>query len=100
LLILILFFSKSAIQTPDLFNDMIKTKSKLSYITICVTIGYFIYDAIDIIYTNYRKMKAQNYEVLIHHILVSVLISLFFFSNEKRKEKKTNIIFHFLKIKF
>ena len=48
---------------------MINVSTKFSYITICVSTGYFIYDAFDILYSN-RKITTQSMEVLAHHFVV------------------------------
>ena len=49
---------------------MINAKTKIAYITISVSAGYFLYDAIDIIISN-KKINAQAAEVLLHHLIVS-----------------------------
>lgn len=55
--------------TPELFTDMINVSSKLSYISISVSMGYFLYDAVDILASN-KKLTTQSHEVLVHHALI------------------------------
>lgn len=54
---------------PELFSDMISVKTRYSYIEISISLGYFIYDAVDIIRSN-KKLSSQSYEVLLHHALI------------------------------
>ncbi len=53
---------------------MINVSTKLSYITICVSTGYFLYDAIDIVVSN-KKITPQSMEVLAHHFVVNFNIN-------------------------
>jgi len=68
-LISTLFVITNIIRTPEIFDDMINVSTKFSYITICVSTGYFIYDAIDICYSN-KKLTPQSMEVLAHHFVI------------------------------
>lgn len=56
---------------------MISAKTRFAYITISFSAGYFIYDAIDIIKTN-KKMNSAALEVLLHHFIVAIQITLLF----------------------
>lgn len=64
-----LFVIVNIITTPQVFDDMINVSTKLSYITICVSTGYFIYDALDIVISN-KKLSPQSWEVLAHHFVI------------------------------
>lgn len=65
----------SIFQTPELFADMINVSSKFSYIQISVSLGYFIYDTMDILRSN-KKLSSQSKEVLIHHALIIFIFSI------------------------
>ena len=56
---------------------MINASSKLAYVSICVSSGYFVYDAVDIVASNYRTgVSTQSREVLIHHVLIVSIFSV------------------------
>lgn len=59
----------------DLFEDMMYVRSRFAYLSICVSIGYFVYDAADILYSN-KKLKTQSYEVLLHHVIILITFSI------------------------
>lgn len=56
-------------KTPTIFDDMINGKTKLAYITISVSAGYFVYDALDVVFNN-KKINTLTCEVLAHHIVI------------------------------
>ncbi|CAF0861113.1 unnamed protein product [Brachionus calyciflorus] len=62
-------------QSPELLHDMINVSTKFSYIVICISKGYFMYDAIDILYSN-KKLSSQSKEVLLHHGLIIFIFSI------------------------
>lgn len=69
------------IYTPIIFDDMINMSTKFSYFTICVSTGYFIYDAIDIIISN-KRISNQSIEVLLHHFVIISIFWVPLFTNQ------------------
>lgn len=59
--------------TPTIFDDMINAKTKIAYITISISAGYFFYDGLDIIFSN-KTINAQAIEVLLHHFIIMAII--------------------------
>lgn len=53
----------------DLFSDMMFVKSRFAYFTVCVSVGYFVYDALDIIFSN-KTLNSHSYEILLHHFII------------------------------
>ena len=56
----------SLYQTPSMLNDMISSWSGLAYCTLSVSIGYFVYDLINLIINDRQKGLC----IMIHHVLV------------------------------
>jgi len=54
-------------QTPAMRDDLIRTFNFSSHALLCFSIGYFIYDAVDMIV---HHRKRSTYELLLHHFLV------------------------------
>lgn len=67
--------------TPEIFDDMIVAKTKFAYITISFSAGYFIYDGIDIIYSN-KQMNSAAVEVLLHHFIIIGIFWVPLFTNQ------------------
>lgn len=63
------FVTQNVLKNPSIFDDMINVSTKLAYISISVSIGYFLYDTWDILSSN-KKLTTQSYEVLVHHTLI------------------------------
>lgn len=68
--------------TPEIFEDMIGVSTKFAYITISISCGYFLYDAIDIINFNKKKLSSQNIEVLLHHLIIFMIFWVPLFTNQ------------------
>lgn len=60
-------------QAPEMRNDLIKTFSFSSHTLVCFSIGYFLYDAIDMLLYHRKK---STYELLLHHFLVILCFGL------------------------
>lgn len=69
------------IKTPDIFDDMINMSTKLAYVTICVSTGYFLYDALDLLVSN-KKLSTQSMEVLLHHFVIISIFWVPLFTNQ------------------
>lgn len=54
-------------QAPEMRDDLIRTFNFSSHSLVCFSIGYFIYDAVDMLLYHRKK---STYELLIHHFLV------------------------------
>ncbi|KAK2831389.1 hypothetical protein Q7C36_016475 [Tachysurus vachellii] len=52
---------------PQMAEDLIETHSVLSHALVCVSIGYFIYDFFDMVFS--QKIN-QTWELLFHHMVV------------------------------
>lgn len=66
-------------QAPDMCNDLIHKFTPSMNGLVCCSIGYFIYDAFDMIL--YHR-KRSTYELLVHHFLVIVCYTLGVVSQE------------------
>jgi len=60
-------------QAPEMQDDLIRTFTFSSHALVCFSIGYFIYDALDMLL--YHR-KRSTYELLIHHFFVILCFSL------------------------
>merc|ERR1719228_2187718 len=60
-------------QAPEMQDDLIRSFTFSSHALVCFSIGYFIYDALDMLL--YHR-KRSSYELLIHHFLVILCFSL------------------------
>ena len=60
-------------------NDLISTSTPSTHALVSFSIGYFIYDALDMII--YHR-KRSTYELLIHHFLVVICFSIAVFSHQ------------------
>ncbi|KAK3084464.1 hypothetical protein FSP39_013949 [Pinctada imbricata] len=58
---------------PKLAEDMIKTHSVLSHTLISVSVGYFLYDCVDMML--YQRNR-QSYELMGHHIVILVCFTI------------------------
>jgi len=54
-------------QAPHVWEDLIVTYTDSTYTLVCFSIGYFIYDSMDMLV--YHR-KRSTYELLVHHLLV------------------------------
>jgi hypothetical protein len=54
-------------QAPDMQDDLIRKFTYSSHMLVCFSIGYFLYDALDMLL--YHR-KRSTYELLVHHALV------------------------------
>jgi len=54
-------------QAPEMRDDLIKTFTSSSHTLVCFSIGYFLFDAIDMVLYHRKK---STYELLLHHLLV------------------------------
>uniref|UniRef100_A0A3B3ZJF4 TLC domain-containing protein n=1 Tax=Periophthalmus magnuspinnatus TaxID=409849 RepID=A0A3B3ZJF4_9GOBI len=52
---------------PETLQDLHLYHTPLSYLLVCVSTGYFVQDACDIIYTGHAR---SSWEFLLHHVLV------------------------------
>ncbi|MCI4385862.1 hypothetical protein PGIGA_G00055510 [Pangasianodon gigas] len=52
---------------PQMAEDLIETHSVFSHALVCVSIGYFIYDFLDMVFN--QKIN-QSWELLFHHMVV------------------------------
>lgn len=66
-------------QAPEMSNDLISTFTPSTHALVSFSIGYFIYDALDMII--YHR-KRSTYELLIHHFLVVICFSIAVFSHQ------------------
>ncbi|XP_061637695.1 TLC domain-containing protein 1 [Phyllopteryx taeniolatus] len=57
----------SALVWPETISDLHSHHTSLSYLLVCISTGYFVQDAADIILTGHGK---ESWEFLIHHTLV------------------------------
>lgn len=57
------------IETPRLAEDLIGTYSWFSYALICISLGYFVYDMLDLIVC---QRTWQSLELLGHHVVILV----------------------------
>jgi len=66
----------SLILEPDMLQKIYSFYTPMSYLLVCVSSGYFVQDACDIIFTGHAK---GSWEFLLHHFLVlcSFLYTLF-----------------------
>ena len=60
-------------QAPEMRDDLIKTFTFSSHSLVCFSIGYFLYDAIDMVIYHRKK---STYELLLHHLLVILCFGL------------------------
>jgi len=60
-------------QAPEMRDDLIRTFNHSSHTLVCFSIGYFIYDAIDMLLYHRKK---STYELLIHHALVIICFGI------------------------
>eukprot|EP00088_Acartia_fossae_P001859 TRINITY_DN10724_c0_g2_i3.p1 TRINITY_DN10724_c0_g2~~TRINITY_DN10724_c0_g2_i3.p1 ORF type:complete len:289 (+),score=56.02 TRINITY_DN10724_c0_g2_i3:83-949(+) len=58
---------------PDMCNDLINVWTPATHALVCFSIGYFLYDALDMMI--YHR-KRSSYELLIHHTMVIVCYSI------------------------
>ncbi|XP_072320526.1 TLC domain-containing protein 1 [Eucyclogobius newberryi] len=56
-----------AVVWPEILQDLYLFYTPLSYLLVCVSTGYFVQDACDIIYTGHAR---GSWEFLLHHALV------------------------------
>ncbi|XP_064207410.1 TLC domain-containing protein 1 [Anguilla rostrata] len=52
---------------PEMLHQIYSTFTPVSYLLICVSTGYFVQDACDIIFTGHAR---GSWEFLLHHVLV------------------------------
>ncbi|KAJ8367899.1 hypothetical protein SKAU_G00079270 [Synaphobranchus kaupii] len=52
---------------PRMAEDLIATHSVFSHALVCVSIGYFIYDFLDMVH---NQKLSQSWELLFHHVVV------------------------------
>ena len=60
-------------QAPDMKDDLQRKFTLSSHTLVCFSIGYFLYDAVDMV-LNHRKRS--TYELLLHHGLVILCYSV------------------------
>jgi len=60
-------------QNPEMSNDLIRTFTPSTHALVSFSIGYFIYDAADMVI--YHR-KRSTYELLVHHTLVIVCFTI------------------------
>ena len=60
-------------QAPEMRDDLIKTFTSSSHTLVCFSIGYFLFDAIDMVLYHRKK---STYELLLHHLLVILCFGL------------------------
>jgi len=60
-------------QAPHMQDDLIREFTYSSHMLVCFSIGYFLYDALDMLL--YHR-KRSTYELLVHHFLVVLCFSL------------------------
>jgi hypothetical protein len=63
---------------PDMCNNLISAWTPSTHALVCFSIGYFIYDALDMVI--YHR-KRSTYELLIHHFLVILCYSIAVFTH-------------------
>ncbi|XP_028395571.1 TLC domain-containing protein 2-like [Dendronephthya gigantea] len=56
----------SIYSTPSIIEDMINTNNSLLYSTLAISVGYFVYDLIDLAINDLQR----SFCVIIHHVLV------------------------------
>lgn len=66
-------------QTPEMRDDLIRKFTYSSHVLVCFSIGYFLYDALDMVI--YHR-KRSTYELLVHHFSVVFCYSLAVTSHE------------------
>merc|ERR1711860_132190 len=60
-------------QNPEMSNDLIRAFTPSTHALVSFSIGYFIYDAVDML--AYHR-KRSTYELLVHHTLVIICFSI------------------------
>ncbi|KAK3589146.1 hypothetical protein CHS0354_017114 [Potamilus streckersoni] len=60
-------------QKPEMAEDLIKTSTPLGHTLISVSVGYFVYDVIDMLI--YQRTR-QTYELLLHHAVIIVCFAV------------------------
>ncbi|KAL5016682.1 hypothetical protein ScPMuIL_006271 [Solemya velum] len=68
IIILLNNFFSSFITTPKLAEDMISTSTDFSHYLVAVSLGYFLFDIMDMLL--YQRNK-QSYELLGHHFVIA-----------------------------
>jgi len=63
---------------PDMSNDLINAWTPSTHALVCFSIGYFLYDALDMML--YHR-KRSSYELMIHHTLVILCYSIAVFTH-------------------
>jgi len=63
---------------PDMSNDLINAWTPAAHALVCFSIGYFLYDAMDMMI--YHR-KRSSYELMIHHSLVIICYSIAVFTH-------------------
>ncbi|XP_064159321.1 TLC domain-containing protein 2-like [Anguilla rostrata] len=58
---------------PQMAEDLIATHSVFSYALVCVSIGYFIYDFLDMVQ---NQKLSQSWELLFHHVVVVTCLGI------------------------
>ena len=71
--ILFLKIKSMSLQAPHMHDDLIREFTYSSHMLVCFSIGYFLYDALDMLM--YHR-KRSTYELLVHHFLVILCFSL------------------------
>jgi len=64
---------------PEMSDDLIRTFSPFCLHLVCFSIGYFIYDALDMIIFHRKK---STWELLVHHFFVILCFSIGVFSSQ------------------
>ncbi|KAM6985146.1 TLC domain-containing protein 1 [Aplochiton taeniatus] len=57
----------SVIRHPEILNDLLSFFNPSSYLLVCFSSGYFLQDAVDILFSGYAR---RSQEFLLHHALV------------------------------
>merc|ERR550539_2181633 len=70
---------KAFYETPSMIADLQWEKSHSTHTLVCFSIGYFLYDAADMIVNN---RKRSTYELLLHHSLVILCYSVAVLTNQ------------------
>jgi len=60
-------------QAPEMHDDLINKSTYSSHVLVCFSIGYFLYDAMDMLI--YHR-KRSTYELLLHHFCVTFCYGL------------------------
>ncbi|KAJ8257160.1 hypothetical protein COCON_G00193120 [Conger conger] len=58
---------------PQMAEDLISTHSAFSHALVCVSIGYFIYDFLDMVH---NQTLSQSWELLFHHVVVITCLGI------------------------